>query len=98
MGLFDIFKKQTPVDLEAQRREYLARNGRITDGTIIENSDEIDETENSVVSYVYSVHGANYESSEILSDEKLADSLKYAPGAKVGVKYDPKHHGNSILV
>ena len=98
MGLFSIFRKKQNVDLEAQRREHLAKNGRITDGTIIENSDEIDETENSVVSYVYSVHGANYESSEILSDEQLSNSLKYAPGAKVGVKYDPKHHGNSILV
>lgn len=95
MGLFDIFKKKQTVDMEAQRREYLAKNGRITDGTIIENENE---EVSSVVSYVYSVHGANYESSEILNEEKLADPLKYAPGAKVGVKYDPKHHGNSILV
>lgn len=95
MGLFDIFKKKQEVDLEAERRANLNKNGRITEGTIIENEDE---NLTSVVSYVYSVHGANYESSEILSDEKLADPLKYAPGAKVGVKYDPKQHGNSILV
>lgn len=95
MGLFDIFKKKQNVDLEAERRANLNKNGRITEGTIIENEDE---NATSVVSYVYSVHGANYESSEILSDEKLADPLKYAPGAKVGVKYDPKQHGNSILV
>lgn len=95
MGLFSIFKKKQNVDLEAERRAHLAKNGRITDGTIIENADE---TATSFVSYVYSVHGANYESSEILSDENLADSIKYAPGAKVGVRYDPKQHGNSILV
>lgn len=95
MGLFDIFKKKQEVDLEAERRANLNKNGRITEGTIIENEDE---NLTSVVSYVYSVHGANYESSEILSDEKLANPLKYAPGAKVGVKYDPKQHGNSILV
>ena len=95
MGLFDIFKKKQDVDLEAERRANLNKNGRITEGTIIENEDE---NLTSVVSYVYSVHGANYECSEILSDEKLANPLKYAPGAKVGVKYDPKQHGNSILV
>lgn len=95
MGFFDIFKKKPNVDLEAERRANLNKNGRITEGRIIENEDE---SATSVVSYVYSVHGANYESSEILSDEKLADPLKYAPGAKVGVKYDPKQHGNSILV
>lgn len=95
MGIFNIFKRKQIVDLEAQRREYLATNGRITDGTIIENSDE---NAVSLVSYVYNVHGASYESSEILSDEKLADPLKYAPGAKVGVRYDPKQHGNSMLV
>lgn len=95
MGILNIFKKKQTVDLELQRREYLTKNGRITDGTIIENENE-DAV--SVVSYVYSVHGADYESSEILSEEKLVDSLKYAPGAKVGVRYDPKQHGNSILV
>lgn len=95
MGLFSIFKKKPNIDLEAERRANLAKTGRITEGTIIENADE---TATSVVSYVYSVHGANYESSEILNDERLSDPIKYAPGAKVGVKYDPKQHGNSILV
>lgn len=95
MRLFSIFKKKQTVDSEAERRAHLAKTGRITEGTIIENEDE---NVTSVVSYVYSVHGANYESSEILNEEQLADSLKYAPGAKVGVKYDPKQHGNSILV
>ncbi len=95
MGIFNIFKKKETIDLETKRREHLLKNGRITDGTIIENTDEAAD---SIVSYVYSVHGANYESSEILSEEQLIDPLKYAPGAKVGVRYDPKQHGNSILV
>lgn len=95
MGLFSIFKKKPEIDLEAERRAHLAKNGRITEGRIIENEDE---NATSVVSYVYSVHGTDYESSEFLSQEQLADPLKYAPGAKVGVKYDPKQHGNSILV
>lgn len=95
MRLFDIFKKKQTVDLERQRREYLMKNGRITDGTIIENDNE---EITAMVSYIYTVHGADYESSELLSEEQLSNSLKYAPGAKVGVRYDPKQHGNSMLV
>ena len=95
MGLFDIFKKKQNIDLDAQRREYLNRFGRITDGEIIDS--EITDI-GEVIYYTYSVHGADYESSEILVHERLINPLKYAPGAKVGVRYDPKQHANSILV
>ncbi|NJM52479.1 MAG: hypothetical protein HC846_03225 [Blastocatellia bacterium] len=95
MSIFNIFKKKKEVDLEGQRREYLGRFGRITDGTVVE-SEEIDNGE--IIYYAYSVHGADYESSEILSSERITDSLKYAPGAKIGVRYDPKQHANSMLV
>jgi hypothetical protein len=44
------------------------------------------------------VQGANFESSEILSEEKRENPLKYAPGAKVGVRFDVKNPGNSMLV
>ena len=95
MGLFDIFKKKQHIDLEAKRLEYLNRFGRITDGEIIDSEPtEVGE----VIYYTYNVHGANYESSEILIQERLVNPLKYAPGAKVGVRYDPKQHANSILV
>ncbi|MGI9035710.1 MAG: DUF3592 domain-containing protein [Pyrinomonadaceae bacterium] len=96
MKLFDIFKRQPETDLEARRREYLARCGRIVDGTILDS--ETTETGQELVYYHYDIHGANFESSEILSEDKLRDPLKYAPGAKVGVRFDPKNHGNSMLV
>lgn len=95
MGFFDIFRKKQEVDLEAKRREYLNRFGRITEGAIIDS--ETTDEGGEVVYYSYNVHGADYESSEILSADKLGDPLKYAPGASVGVRYDPKQHANSIL-
>ncbi len=95
MGIFDIFRKKETVDLEAKRREYLGRFGRITDGAIIDT--EVMET-GEIVYYSYSVHGADYESSEIIAFEQITDLVKYAPGAKIGVRYDPKQHANSILV
>ena len=71
------------------------RFGRITDGTILDS----EETETGeIIYYSYSVHGADYESSEIILFEQITDSVKYAPGAKIGVRYDPKQHANSILV
>lgn len=95
MSIFSIFKKKKVVDLEQQRRDYLNRFGRITDGSIIDT--EATDT-GEIVFYSYSVHGVDYESSELIAVEAVTNSLKYAPGAKIGVRYDPKQHANSILV
>jgi hypothetical protein len=95
MGIFDFFKRKKEVDLEQQRREYLLRNGRITDGTIIDT--ETTE-QGELVYYYYSIQGVDFESSEILTEEQMQEPLKYAPGAKVGVRFDPKQHGNSMLI
>lgn len=96
MGIFDRFRKKQNVDLEEQRREHLLRNGRITDGTIIDS--ETSDAGEEIVYYFYSVHGVDFESSEILTAEQLREPLKYAPGAKVGVRFDPRQHGNSMLI
>jgi len=96
MGFFDVFKSKKKVKTEAERREFLLSNGRITDGTIID-SDTSDAGEE-IVYYYYNIHGVDFESSEILTDEQRENPLKYAPGAKVGVRFDPKNHGNSMLV
>ena len=96
MGLFDIFKSKKKVHTEIERREFLQSKGRITDGTIIdiETADSGEE----FAHYYYTVQGANFDSSEILTEEQRENQLKYAPGAKVGVRFDPKNHGNSMLV
>lgn len=96
MGFFDRFKRKKEIDSETRRREFLSHNGRICDGTIIDS--ETTDAGAEIVYYHYSIHGANFESSEILSAEQLQEPLKYAPGAKVGVRFDPKNHGNSMLV
>jgi hypothetical protein len=95
MGIFDIFKKKEVVDFEAKRREYLNRFGRITDGEILDTKESED---GEIIYYSYSVHGADYESSEVIAFELITDPIKYAPGSKIGVRYDPKQHANSILV
>ena len=95
MGFFDRFKKRRKIDLEASRLEHLHQNGRITEGIIIDS--ETSDAGEEIVFYIYSVQGVDFESSELLTEEKMLDPLKYAPGAKVGVRFDPKNHGNSML-
>ena len=96
MGILDLFRKKKAIDLEQVRREQLLRNGRITDGRIIDW--ETTETGQEIVFYFYSVHGTDYESSEILNEEQLREPLKYAPGSKVAIRFDQKQHGNSMLI
>ena len=71
-------------------------HGRITDGRIIDT--ETNGRGDEIVFYLYTLNGVDFESSEILSPEQLQDPLRYAPGAKVGIRYDPKNQGNSMLV
>jgi hypothetical protein len=93
MGLFDFFKKKSK-NSENARRDFLMRNGRITEGTVIDTQTT---EKGEVVFYAYNVQGVDYESSELLTFEQMKNPLKYAPGAKVSIRYDPKNHGNSIL-
>ncbi len=96
MGLFDIFKREKRQNTEATRREFLLQNGRITDGAIIDS--EVSDNGQEIVFYIYNIQGVDFESSEILTAEQRENPLQYAPGAKVGIRFDPKNHGNSMLV
>jgi hypothetical protein len=94
MGLLDrIRKKQTPSADE--RRSRLMSMGRITEGIIIDT--DTDASGREIAYYVYTLNGVDFESSELLTDEQLSHPIKYAPGAKVGVRYDPRNQGNSVL-
>lgn len=96
MGLFNFLKRKQKTDLIAERKRFLLVHGRITDGRIIDSETKPDGRE--VVFYTYSLNGVDFESSELLTAEQQSDPLRYAPGAKVGVRYDPKNQGNSMLV
>jgi hypothetical protein len=96
MGFLDLFKPKKKVSTELERRKFLSAKGRITDGTVIDS--DITEAGEEIVYYYYNIQGVDFESSEILTAEQRDDPLKYAPGAKVGVRFDPKNHGNSMLV
>jgi hypothetical protein len=96
MGLLSFLRPQKP-GTESQRRERLLRSGRITEGRILDTDGENLE-EATQIFYVYSVNGADYESSQPLTEEQLRRPADYAPGAKISVRYDPRQPGNSIVV
>jgi hypothetical protein len=92
MALFKFSRKRKP-DSEIERRERLLKNGRITEGRILDCDEEYTQ-----VFYIYSINGADYESSELLTAEQRLRTQDYAPGAKVSIRYDPRQPGNSIVV
>jgi hypothetical protein len=95
MGLFDIFKGKKKNISEIERREFLLKHGRITEGTIIDSDTRPNGDE--IAYYFYTINGVDFESSDILNEKQKADIIKYAPGAKVSIRFDPKNHGNSVL-
>lgn len=96
MGLFDIFRRKTKEENSAEkRREFLLTRGRICEGRIIDT--ETTEAGEEIAYYFYEIQGVDFESSDILTADQKKNPVKYAPGAKVSVRFDPRNHGNSIL-
>lgn len=94
MGIIDKILRRKKADPHARRRLLLAY-GRITDGVIIET--ETNSAGEEIVFYSYTLNGVDLESSDILTIEQKNDPVKYAPGAKVGIRYDQRNQGNSIV-
>lgn len=94
MGLIDKILRRKPFDPHARRR-FLLETGRITDGTIIDT--RTDENGNELVVFVYTLNGVDFESADALTDEQKQRPGDYAPGAKVGIRFDPKNQYNSIV-
>jgi hypothetical protein len=94
MGLLDKILGKKAFDPDERRKKLMAV-GRITDGVILDTS--VDDNGNEIAFYMYTLNGVDFESSEILSMEQRLDRIRYAPGAKVGIRYDPRNQGNSIL-
>lgn len=94
MGIIDKLLRRKKVDPDARRR-FLLEYGRITDGVILDS--QINDGGEEVVFYMYTLNGVDFESCEPLTAEQRLDRAKYAPGAKVGIRYDQRNQGNSIV-
>ena len=94
MGLIDKLLRRKRVDPNARRR-FLLASGRITDGVIIDS--DVNPEGEEVVVYTYTLNGVDFESADVLTIEQRQDRVRYAPGAKVGIRYDQRNQGNSIV-
>jgi uncharacterized protein DUF3592 len=98
-------KRITPAERESARRDYLARNGRITDGSITEtqwlvpNPAESEPTVSipSMLLYRYRIAGVTYECAQDVS--YLPEHVRHVRvDLPIQVRFDPRNPANSIVV
>ncbi len=94
-------KPKTAEDLERERRGWLDRIGRITDGTVIDVQ-EMSGAANRPVTlliYQYDVAGVSYEASQDVTYLRHFINLHSCRlGLPTSVRFDPHNPGNSIVV
>ena len=94
-------KKKTPEQRETLRRHRISTLGRITDGTVLDVCEYDYGTGEPVqmVLYAYQVAGVQYEcAQEVTHLRPLLNLNSRHIGSATGVRYDPHHPGNSIVV
>ncbi len=94
MGFLDKIFGKKAFDANERRRNLLA-NGRITDGSILDT--KIDSEGRELVVFVYTLNGVDFESADELTPEQKLRAEDYAPGSKVGIRFDPKNQYDSIV-
>lgn len=94
-------KPKRPEDLERERREWLDRIGRITDGTVIDVQELVrdDQKQSVLLIFHYDVAGVSYEASQDVTYLRQFINLHSCRlGLPTSVRYDPQNPGNSIVV
>jgi hypothetical protein len=94
-------RRQTPEQLERERRMRISEMGRITDGTVIDvnelNTNGRGELQ--LLIYHYDVAGVSYEASQDVSNLRhMVDLHSCRAGLMTSIKYDPSNPGNSIVI
>jgi len=95
MGFLSRFLRKK--DDESARVARLLASGRITEGRVI---DVTEDAEGNVthVFYSFNVGGVDYESSQQLTPEQQRFRVRYIPGARITIRYDPHQPANCIVV
>lgn len=88
-------------ELERERRQWLDRVGRITDGTVIDVQElqATDHKSSTLLIYQYDVAGVSYEASQDVTYLRQFINLHSCRlGLPTSVRYDPQNPGNSMVV
>jgi hypothetical protein len=88
-------------DIERERRTWLNKVGRITDGTVIDVQELVPNGHHpsTMLIYKYDVAGVSYEASQDVTYLRQWINLHSCRlGLPTSVKYDPKNPGNSMVI
>ena len=94
-------KPKTADDVERERRVWLDRVGRITDGTVIDVQEMPagEHKTSTLLIYQYDVAGVSYEASQEVTYLRPRINLHSCRlGVPTSVRYDPQNPGNSMVV
>ena len=93
-------KPKAAEDIERERRAWLDRIGRITDGTVIDVQEiRPNNRAATMLIYQYDVAGVSYEASQDVTYLRQRINLHSCRlGLPTSVRYDPQNPGNSIVV
>src|SRR5260370_23721535 len=94
-------KPKSAENLERERRAWLDRVGRITDGTVIDVQEMLDGGQRpaTFLIYHYDVAGVSYEASQDVTYLRQWINLHSCRlGLPTSVRYDPQNPGNSIVL
>ena len=94
MGFLDNIFGKKPLTPD-ERRQNLLEHGRITDGSILDT--KVDSEGRELVVFIYTLNGVDFESADELTPEQKMRAEEYVPGAKVGIRFDPKNQYDSIV-
>jgi hypothetical protein len=94
-------KPKTADELESERRAWLDRVGRITDGTVIDVQElQLDgKKPATLLIFHYDVAGVSYEASQDVTYlRQLINLHSCRLGLPTSVRFDPQNPGNSIVL
>ena len=97
-------RKESPDELERQRRDLLVQQGRIIDATVIDISDLTAEecgrpNGMQLILYKYEAAGVVYEcSQDVTMLRHIVNIYDCRLGFPASVRYDPHNPGNSLIV
>jgi len=83
-------------DPEVARRALLLRAGRLGEATILDM--EVDGDGNTMLSYTYTVGGADYQTFQRLDAAQLLRKNDFVPGSLAVLRYDHRRPTNSFVV
>jgi hypothetical protein len=109
LGLWLRSRRKTPEERERQRRQWVNRIGRITDGTVLDVCEVQPEGKKGkkdsaaapmqLLIFNYDVAGVTYEASQDVTHlRQYFDVHSCRLGVPASIKYDPQNPGNSIVI